>query len=256
MKFSKKAHKLFTKNQHNLNLKKHPNADVSRNGSIYFAVGLLLMLLVAYNAINYKTYEKSNIYLGVLDMDKIEEIDAVLIKDVIPPPPPPPPATIPLEIEIIDDEKDIIESKVAHTETDETDEILEIDEIIVVEVPDEPEIPIDFIQNVPIFPGCEKGSNAAKRKCMSQKISKFVQKKFNTNLAESIGLTGKQKIYVTFKISKQGHIIGVKSRAPHPRLQTEAARVINLLPKMKPGIQNGKEVIVSYSLPIIFVVQD
>ena len=256
MKFSKKTQKLFTKNQHGLNLKKHPKADVSRNGSIYFAVGLLLMLLVAYNAINYKSYEKSNIDLGVLDMDEIEEIDMVLINDVIPPPPPQPPAVIPLEIEIIDNEKDIIESEIAPTETDEADEILEIDEITVIEEPDEPEIPIDFIQNVPIFPGCEKGSNSAKRKCMSQKISKFVQNKFNTNLAESLGLTGKQNIYVTFKINKQGDIIGVKSRAPHPRLQTEAARVINLLPKMKPGIQNGKEVIVSYSLPIIFLVQD
>ncbi len=256
MNISKKNHKFVDQNEQIKGLKKNPKADVTRNGSIYFAVGLLLMLVVAYSTINYKSYDKSVIDIGMLNMGELDEIDPVLIKDVIPPPPPPPPEMIPLEIEIIDDEKDIIESKVAHTETDETDEILEIDDIIVVEVPDEPEIPIDFIQNVPIFPGCEKGSNATKRKCMSQKISKFVQKKFNTNLAETLGLTGKQKIYVTFKISKQGHIIGVKSRAPHPRLQTEAARVINLLPKMKPGIQNGKEVIVSYSLPIIFVVQD
>jgi protein TonB len=39
-------------------------------------------------------------------------------------------------------------------------------------------------------------------------------------------------------------------------LEKEAARVINLLPKMKPGKQRGKSVIVPYSLPIIFVVQD
>ena len=39
-------------------------------------------------------------------------------------------------------------------------------------------------------------------------------------------------------------------------LEKEAQRVINLLPKMKPGKQRGKAVIVPYSLPIIFQVQD
>ena len=48
----------------------------------------------------------------------------------------------------------------------------------------------------------------------------------------------------------------VRSRAPHPRLEKEAARVINMLPKMKPGKQRGKPVIVPYSLPITFQVQD
>ena len=91
---------------------------------------------------------------------------------------------------------------------------------------------------------------------MSNKIQKFVQKKFNTELAEELGLTGKQRISVVFKIDKRGNVVGVRSRAPHPRLEKEAARVINLLPKMKPGIQRDKAVNVSYSLPIVFLVQD
>jgi protein TonB len=48
----------------------------------------------------------------------------------------------------------------------------------------------------------------------------------------------------------------VRARAPHPRLVKEATRVVNLLPKMKPGKQRGKAVVVPYSLPIIFQVQD
>jgi len=32
--------------------------------------------------------------------------------------------------------------------------------------------------------------------------------------------------------------------------------VINMLPRMKPGIQRGKPVIVPYSLPITFVIAD
>ena len=91
---------------------------------------------------------------------------------------------------------------------------------------------------------------------MSDKIKKFVIKKFNTDLAGDLGLTGRQRINVIFKIDRNGNIVGVRARAPHPRLEKEAARVINLLPKMKPGRQRGKAVTVPYSLPIIFQVQD
>ena len=117
-------------------------------------------------------------------------------------------------------------------------------------------VPFAKIENVPIYPGCDKSSNEKKRKCMSEKISKFVQRKFNTDLAGDLGLTGRQRISVIFKINKTGDVTGVRARAPHPRLEKEAQRVINLLPKMQPGKQRGVAVTVPYSLPIIFQVQD
>ena len=117
-------------------------------------------------------------------------------------------------------------------------------------------MPISVIENVPVYPGCERGNNAKKRKCMSDKIAHFVVKNFKTKIAERLGLTGRQRISVIFKIDTLGNVTGVRARAPHPRLEKEAQRVINLLPKMKPGLQNGKPVIVPYSLPIIFQVRD
>ena len=39
-------------------------------------------------------------------------------------------------------------------------------------------------------------------------------------------------IYIQFKILKDGNIEIVGARAPHPTLETEARRVVNLLPKM------------------------
>jgi len=258
MKTSINLQKLIAKHNRVRKPKKNPNADVGRNGSVYFAVGLLLMLVVVYNTINYKSYQKSAIDIGILSFDEMEEIDVI---NIIPetPPPPPPPAVFTPDTEIADDDDDIIETVIPPSDTNEGDEITKVEEIKEIEVIDIEEdipIPVDFIQNVPIYPGCENGSNAEKRKCMSAKISKHVQKKFNINLAESLGLTGKQKIYVTFKIDKNGEVVDIQSRAPHPRLQKEAARVINLLPKMKPGKQNDKVVTVTYSLPIIFQVQD
>ena len=58
-----------------MELKKNPKADVKRNGSIYFAVGLLLMLIITYSTINYKSYDKSDIDIGLVinEMDEEEE---------------------------------------------------------------------------------------------------------------------------------------------------------------------------------------
>jgi len=239
-----------------MELKKNPKADVTRNGSIYFAVGLLLMLVVTYSTINYKTYDKSDIDIGMLNMDELDEEEVPITEQIKTPPPPPPPPAAPEVIEIVEDEEEIEETVIESTETDEDEEIMEVDDIEVEEVDEDIEVPFAVIENVPIYPGCEKGNNAAKRKCMSDKIKKFVQRKFNTDLAGDLGLTGRQRINVIFKIDRSGNVIGVQSRAPHPRLEKEAARVINLLPKMKPGKQRGKAVTVPYSLPIIFQVQD
>ncbi|MAB30612.1 MAG: energy transducer TonB [Formosa sp.] len=235
--------------------KKNPKADVSRNGSIYFAVGLALMLFLTYSTLNWKTYDKSDIDIGKLNLDNELEEEIPIIEQVIPPPPPPPPPAAPEVIEVVEDEEEVEETVIESTETDQDEEI-EVEEIEVEEFVEDVEVPFAVIENVPEYPGCERGSNAEKRKCMSDKIAKFVQRKFNTDLAGDLGLSGRQRISVIFKIDKNGNVVGVRSRAPHPRLEKEAARVINMLPKMKPGRQRGKPVIVPYSLPITFQVQD
>jgi protein TonB len=235
--------------------KKNPKADVSRNGSIYFAVGLALMLFLTYSTLNWKTYDKSDIDIGKLNLDNELEEVIPIIEQVIPPPPPPPPPAAPEVIEVVEDEEEVEETVIESTETDQDEEI-EVEEIEVEEFVEDVEVPFAVIENVPEYPGCERGSNAEKRKCMSNKIAKFVQRKFNTDLAGDLGLSGRQRISVIFKIDKNGNVVGVRSRAPHPRLEKEAARVINMLPKMKPGRQRGKPVIVPYSLPITFQVQD
>ena len=236
--------------------KKNPKADVSRNGSIYFAVGLALMLFLTYSTLNYKTYDKSNIDIGKLNLDDDLDEEIPIIEQIIPPPPPPPPPAAPEVIEVVEDEEEVEETVIESTETDQEEEIMEVEDVEVEEVIEDVEVPFAVIENVPEYPGCERGSNADKRKCMSDKIAKFVQRKFNTDLAGDLGLSGRQRISVIFKIDKNGNVTGVRSRAPHPRLEKEAARVINMLPKMKPGRQRGKPVIVPYSLPITFQVQD
>ena len=235
--------------------KKNPKVDIGKNSSLYFALGLALMMFLSYSTINYKVYDKSSLNLDKVNMDALDEEEVPITEQVQPPPPPPPPPPAPEVIEIVEDEEEVEETVIESTETDQEEEI-DIEDLDVEEVEEDVEVPFAVIENVPVYPGCERGNNAKKRKCMSDKIAKFVQRKFNTDLAGDLGLSGRQRISVIFRIDKFGNVTGVRARAPHPRLEKEAQRVINLLPKMKPGKQRGKAVIVPYSLPIIFQVQD
>ncbi|WP_052184286.1 M56 family metallopeptidase [Psychroserpens sp. Hel_I_66] len=130
------------------------------------------------------------------------------------------------------------------------------DDIEIIEVDENIEVPFAIIEETPTFTFCESlETNQERKECMSDNISKHVATNFNTKLADSLGLTGRQRINVVFKIDKQGDIIDVKSRASHPALEEEAIRVIKTLPQLVPGKQKGKAVVVPYSLPIIFQVK-
>lgn len=157
---------------------------------------------------------------------------------------------------MIEDEADIEETIIETAEVNQEEEIMEIEDIEEVEE-EIGDVPFAVIENVPIYPGCEKKkNNAEKKKCMSEKVQKFVQKKFNTDLAGDLGLEGRQRISVQFKIDKKGNVVNVRARAPHPKLEQEAVKVVKALPKMIPGKQRGTAVGVLYSLPILFQVEN
>ena len=237
--------------------KKNPQANVGRNSSLYFAIGLALMLFLTNFAINYKTYDKKVVDIGELNLQEEFEEEIPLTEQLQTPPPPPPPPAAPEQIEIVEDEVEVEETVIESTEVNQETEIVKVEHVEAVQaVEEDVEVPFAVIENVPVFPGCEKGNNQQKKDCMSKKISEFVGKKFNTELASDLGLSGRQRINVIFKIDKTGSITGIRARAPHPGLEKEAARVIGLLPQMKPGMQRGKPVTVPYSLPIVFQVQD
>ncbi len=123
---------------------------------------------------------------------------------------------------------------------------------IIDENPKEESVPFILVEQAPRFPGCKEKSEEDFKKCFNEKIKRFISKKFNTSF--DIDLSGKQKIYVLFEIDKNGDIININAKAPHKRLEKEAIRVVNKLPKMEPGKQRNRNVGVKYTLPIVFEV--
>ncbi len=240
-----------------MEVKKNPKADLKQWSSVFLLAGLAFMLFVGWTAIEWKTYDKSALDAGMVDVGDDLEEEIPITQPITPPPPPPPPPPAPEVIEVIEDEEEIEETIIESTETNQEEEIVEIEEIEEVVEEEIADVPFAVIENVPIYPGCESaGNNAAKKACMSEKITKFVRNKFRGDeLASDLGLEGRQRISVQFKIDKNGNVVNVLARAPHPSLEAEAKKVIGALPKMTPGKQRGKAVGVLYSLPIVFEVQ-
>ena len=73
-------------------------------------------------------------------------------------------------------------------------------------------------------------------------------------IAAENGIQG--RVYVQFVVDRDGGISNAKiARGVDPSLDQEALRVVNSLPKWKPGMQRGKPVRVSYTVPINFQLQ-
>lgn len=248
------------------NFKKNPNWDPKKSGKanlegyskIFMLLGLVLALLVVYLAIEKKTYDRTIDESGKSTL--VVEEDEQIIELKIKPPPPPKKEKQQVIMEVIqkvEDTEEIIETIIESTEIDEDTAVEIVEQIIEVEEEEVivEDVPFAIIEDVPVYPGC-KGNKAELRKCLQDKISKHVGKKFNSELALDLGLNeGIQRIFVIFKIDKYGNVTDIQARAPHRRLQTEAIRVIKLLPKMIPGKQRGKPVGVKYSLPIALKVE-
>lgn len=135
-----------------------------------------------------------------------------------------------------------------------SDEVVEEIEVRNLEITtDRSSNPVPFyeIEKVPVYPGCEGLSMEEAKKCFVQQVSQFVVQEFNTKVA-SEEITGKQRIVVNFSVTKEGHITDVMANADFQELVDEAVRVINKLPQMQPGQNDGKPVAVKFTLPILF----
>lgn len=236
--------------------KKNPDMEVGRNSSLYFAVGLNIMLLFTWMLFEHKTYDHVDVAQLSLNLDKeIQEEIPITEQLQTPPPPPPPPAAAPETIQVIEDVTEIEESTFMSTEVGQDDviadrDIVQVEEIEVEEVEEDIEVPFAAVERVPVFPGCT-GNNDELKRCFEEKIMEHV--KDNFKFPESAIESNQQgKVFVMFTIDTNGKVGKMRTRGPYKILENEARRIIGSLPEMEPAKQRHRAVKVSYSMPISF----
>ncbi len=242
--------------------KKNPirKNQLNSNSNLFLQLGIILALILVYSALELK-FSKTVFNLP----NKTASIDE-------------PPVFVfpPVEIEKPESPKDKIEKKLPQLLTDfEIDEAndklpredfirkeppstINFDSIfanvpIIDNSPKDESVPFILVEQAPRYPGCKGKSEKEFKKCFNEKIKKFVAKKFNTNI--DINFSGKQRIDVQFEIDKNGDIVNIKARATHKRLEKEAIKAVNKLPKMEPGKQRNRNVGVKYILPISLYIE-
>ncbi|MUU79244.1 energy transducer TonB [Winogradskyella endarachnes] len=240
------------------------DANLQKNSTLYFQIGLILCLLGTYALFEMQFQEKK----FVLIEDDTAKVDPVII-DYVPPfveevikpkaSESTPSVKITDVVKVVEDDQPVIKT-IIKTETDPvvSSDPVKVGEINVIDEPTElDDIPFVAIEKVPVYPGCEKyKTNNKRKKCMSERITKLINNKFNTDIGYKYGLSGRQRIHTQFTIDKNGTITDIKIKGPHSALEKEANRVINKIPKMAPGLQRNIPVGVIYTLPIVFEIRN
>ncbi len=225
--------------------KKTPKADLENKRGIFLQIGLLVALGVVLLAFNWNDRVKQADSLGEMSAQTVEEEIVPITRqdEVKPPPPPPPPQTVEI-LNIVDDKAQINDDLEILDSEASADTKVEVTQIVqAVEKEKEEEQIFVVVEEMPEFPGGE----LALRKYIAQAI------KYPT-IAQENGIQG--KVFVNFVVDRDGSVSNAKiARGVDPSLDKEALRVVNALPKWKPGKQRGKAVRVSYTVPISFQLQ-
>lgn len=230
--------------------RKTPQADLENKRSTWRALGFIASLSIILIALSYTTYDVANRQAFKFEADLLED-EEIPVNVVTPPPPPPPPQPT-TAIEIVDDDEEIeIELEIEDIELDEDTEI----EVIEEEEEVEDDTPFMVVENMPALGPCKSMRGDERHQCTQLEIIKYVSS--NTKyppIAKSAGITG--TVFVYFVVGKDGSVRDVKIlKEVDSRLDAEAKRVVESLPKFEPGQQRGKNVSVQYTIPVKFIIR-
>lgn len=242
-------------------LKKRPTKQLEKFSTLFTQLGLVLVLFIVYVTIEYETEQQQ---LAVVDFESPTRIVVEPDQEIIftKEPKKEPKVEQPSSTFIPDEPVKKAENNAIETpfiDDPEPTKEVNVEDIVELKEPpkdeDDKEFLILNIQNAPVFKGCEGLSPAENKICFDKQMNKFIQRNFDKDLASDLGLhSGVHKIYTQFIIDKNGDVVDIKIRAPHPKLKSETLETIQKLPKFKPGKQNNREVKVRYTLPILFKV--
>lgn len=219
--------------------RKYPEADIRKKTDIYFMVGLTVALGLTYAAFSFTTSDQvDNSMMVVEQLEEVEEMTDITRQEQPPPPPPPPPQTI----EVIEDDSEVEEAEIEDTEIDQETVIEPIvqEQVEVVEQTKEQEV-FMVVEDMPEFPGGEA------------KMFKYIAENVEyPPLARENNIQG--RVTVQFVVDENGKIIDAKVLKGIGWGCDEAAlKVVNSMPRWKPGKQRNKAVRVRFVIPIRFV---
>ena len=227
-------------------VKKSPKANLEVHRNTFILMGLVVGLSLLFFAFEWSTQtRKLDEAVLVQDVLAEEEIEITRREPTPPPPPPPPEPETPEIIEVVEEK---VETKLEiKTEDDQSQRQMQTYVPPPPPKPKQEEVTEEIfvvVEDQPLFPG----GNAAMMKFLSDNIKYPV-------IAQENNIQG--RVICNFVVEKDGSITDVQVvRGVDPSLDREAVRVIQQMPRWKPGKQRGQAVRVRFTLPVVFRLQN
>ena len=223
-----------------MDLKKTPQADLTRKSGLFFNLGLAVSLIIVMMAFEYRTYDDTSL----IDFQQIGDI---LQDEIIPPtdilPPPPPPAKVPPQIIEVEDEVEIEDIDI-NIDIEVNDKTV-VEDIPIIEVEPPKENPDK------IFLVVEEGATP---KDGFDGFYKYVGKKLQGNYpaqARRMGIEG--RVFVGFVVNRDGSIVDVEVvKGIGAGCDELARKIIKEAPPWNPGKQRGVAVRQKVVMQIVF----
>lgn len=228
-----------------MEVKKTPKADLESKKTVFLQIGLVVALSLVLVAFEWTSTDVNvDFSLQEEDIEVEEEIIPITRQEEVKPPPPPPPPAVADILNIVEDDVELDEElEIMDTEMSQ-DDIVDFSNLVFEEeTRDEGGEIFMIVEEMPEFPG---GPEALQR-YLSQSVRYPV-------IAQENGIQG--RVYIQFVINQNGEVTNATIlRGVDPSLDREALRVVEAMPKWKPGKQRNRPVRVSYTVPINFVLQ-
>lgn len=226
-----------------MEIKKSPKANLDDKRLTFTLIGLVVTLFIVWRVFEIRSYDKQQFDTFTRTVEVMDE-EMEITKQEQPKPQIQAPKPQVTQIQVVEDDAEVEDIDInAEVDQDEvieeyTYEAPEIEEEEIVEE----EVFLSVEEN-PEFPG---GLG---------KLLEFVQKNLKyPMMARESDIQG--RVFVGFVVEKDGSITNVRVlRGIGGGCDEEAVRVVQSLPKFKPGKQRGNPVRVAYTLPIVFKLQ-
>lgn len=228
-----------------MEIKKSPNADLESKKLTFRLIGLVLTLLIIWRVFEYRSYDKQTIDNLQTTVEVIEEEMVEITKQEQPKVQPPQPKPQVTQIQVVEDDVEVEDEIDINAEVDQN-EVIEEYEFTPPEIEEEEIVEAEIfkvVEEMPEFPG-----GAAKMLEYIQKNIKYPM------MARESDIQG--RVFVSFVVEPDGSISNVGIlRGIGGGCDEEALRVVQSMPKWKPGKQRGSAVRCSFTVPIIFKLQ-
>lgn len=225
--------------------KKSEKADLEKKKGLHLEIGLVTILALVLVAFNLRSTDKkdSGFVQQMVSTEMEEEILQTQQEEDIPEPEPEQPEPeVTTELEVVDDDADIkneLGIVDAGDNANKQQEEVVITDVGGEETVEEEEIFV-FVEEYPSFPGGEE----ALYKYLGESIQ-------YPDVARDNNITG--TVIIRFVVEKDGSISkAAVAREIGGGCGKEALRVVNAMPKWKPGKQSGKAVRTEFTLPVQF----